>query len=437
MKKVLSIVLALVMMLSAVSMLAVAKDDCDCTMAIGETRTVSLPGAVYDDFVIVKLVAAGSGKVVITSNGKSSLTCNPVLEVYKNSLSSANFLGKAENNGAYHNFKYELNCEAGTTYFLAMHNSLSATSWEVSIKCLHETYVDGYCVTCLGACPHEIADNIVGCCPCGENFNGLDIAVDEEVQLASSSNYAWFRFTPAETAPYILKSENPDDEETWLKKVADPAFIIVDETGEIVLANDANVSADNKNFNFPFLFEKGERYFIGVKDNERNADDWYFTLANGKKHTIEVEKEVQKEVLDAEGNPVLDAEGNPTYETVIETEYVEHGLAYNAQVNPTCQAVGHTPSIVCETCKDEAGNALVIAGGDEIAKVACKDDNANYKCDWCGAKVGEEPEPEDPTKDCSCNCHKDGISKFFFDFALFFQKIFRLNSVCKCGVRHY
>ena len=55
MKKVLSIVLALVMMLSAVSMLAVAKNECDYTMAIGETRTVSLPGAVYDDFVIVKL----------------------------------------------------------------------------------------------------------------------------------------------------------------------------------------------------------------------------------------------------------------------------------------------------------------------------------------------------------------------------------------------
>lgn len=429
MKKVLSIVLALVMMLSAVSMLAVAKDDCDYTMAIGDTKTVSLPGAVYDDYVIVKFVPAGSGKVVIASKVASSLNCNPVLEVFKNSLGSANQIGqKVQDNSTYHNFRFELDCEAGTTYFLAMQNPLSATSWDVSITCLHETYVDGYCVTCLGACPHEIADNIVGCCPCGENFNGLDINADEEIQLSSNSKYNWFRFTPAETAPYILRSSNPDDEETWLKKVADPAFIIVDETGENVLANDANVSADDKNFNFPFLFEKGERYFIGVKDNERNADDWYFTLANGKKHTIEVEKEVQKEVLDAEGNPVLDAEGNPTYETVIEIEYVDHSLAYNAQVNPTCQAAGHTPSIVCAECD------ATIAGGDEIAKVACKDDNNNYKCDWCGAQVGEAP---DPSKDCTCNCHKDGISKFFFDFALFFQKIFRLNSVCKCGVRHY
>jgi predicted MPP superfamily phosphohydrolase len=53
MKKVLSVVLALVMMLSAVSMMAVAKTEADCTMTIGETKTVYLPGAVYDDFVIV------------------------------------------------------------------------------------------------------------------------------------------------------------------------------------------------------------------------------------------------------------------------------------------------------------------------------------------------------------------------------------------------
>ena len=46
----------------------------------------------------------------------------------------------------------------------------------------------------------------------------------------------------------------------------------------------------------------------------------------------------------AEGNPVLDAEGNPTYETVIELEYVEHRLAYNAQVNPTCQEEQPQPS---------------------------------------------------------------------------------------------
>lgn len=438
MKKVISVVLALVLMLSAVSMIAVAEEVCDCTMTIGETRTVPFTG-VYDGFAVIRFVAPGNGKIVIASNGKNYLTCNPVIEVYKNSLSNSGiYLGEAEGNGkTKHDFSYELDCEAGATYFFAIHNSLSATQVEISIQCLHEVYEDGYCLTCLGECPHIKGDNLVGCCPCGEAFDGEDVVVGKRYLIEADSDYVWFRFDAKEIAPYILKSENPDDAGTWSDIVADPAFIIVDETGENVLANDANVSADDKNFNFPFSFTKGERYFIGVKNNKALADDWYFTFADGTSHTIEVPKEVQKEVLDEEGNPVLDAEGNPTYETVTVYEAVTHKLEYLPHTDATCQKAGHTPSIVCNDCKDAEGNALVIAGGDELPKVDCKDDNGDYKCDWCGEKVGEEPEPEDPTKNCSCNCHKKGISKFFFDFILFFQKIFRLNSVCKCGVRHY
>ncbi len=413
MKKVLSVVLALVMMLSAISMLAVAKQEADCTMTIGETKTVYLPGAVHDDFVIVKFVPVGSGKVVITSDGKSSLTCNPVLEVYKNSLSSSNFVGKAENNGSYHNFRYELNCELGTTYYLAMHNSLSGNQWDVSINCLHEVYVDGKCVTCLNDCTHEKADNIVGCCPCGEVFDGVDINAGERIQLASKTNRVWFRFTPNKTVPYILKSENPDDVETLVKRAADPNFVIVDETGTVVLANDANVSADNKNFNFPFLLEKGERYFIGLKDGNLSSDDWYFTIVNGTSHTVEVKETITNE-------------DGTTSEI---TKNVEHELKYLHHTDATCQAAGHTPSIVCEECD------IVIAGGDVIPQIAeCADADNNNHCDYCNRIMVE---PEDPSENCSCNCHKKGISKFFFDFALFFQKIFRLNSVCKCGERHY
>lgn len=41
------------------------------------------------------------------------------------------------------------------------------------------------------------------------------------------------------------------------------------------------------------------------------------------------------------------------------------------------------------------------------------------------------------TENCSCNCHKNGIAKFFFKLILFFQKIFRTNKECKCGMPHY
>ena len=50
----------------------------------------------------------------------------------------------------------------------------------------------------------------------------------------------------------------------------------------------------------------------------------------------------------------------------------------------------------------------------------------------------EEPnEQETPENDnCSCNCHKGGISGFFFKILNFFQKLFGKNKVCACGVKH-
>ena len=44
---------------------------------------------------------------------------------------------------------------------------------------------------------------------------------------------------------------------------------------------------------------------------------------------------------------------------------------------------------------------------------------------------------ENPSENCSCNCHKGGIAGFFFKLILFFQKIFRTNKTCSCGVNHY
>lgn len=45
--------------------------------------------------------------------------------------------------------------------------------------------------------------------------------------------------------------------------------------------------------------------------------------------------------------------------------------------------------------------------------------------------------PENPSAGCSCNCHAGGIKGFFFKIILFFQKIFKSNRECKCGIAHY
>ncbi len=51
--------------------------------------------------------------------------------------------------------------------------------------------------------------------------------------------------------------------------------------------------------------------------------------------------------------------------------------------------------------------------------------------------IVDESSSVNPSQSCSCNCHKKGIVHFFFKIALFFQKIFKKNKTCLCGVNHY
>ena len=48
-----------------------------------------------------------------------------------------------------------------------------------------------------------------------------------------------------------------------------------------------------------------------------------------------------------------------------------------------------------------------------------------------------EKESEAPSKNCSHNCHKSGISGFFWKIINFFNKIFKLKEYCNCGAKHW
>lgn len=92
--------------------------------------------------------------------------------------------------------------------------------------------------------------------------------------------------------------------------------------------------------------------------------------------------------------------------------------------DPTCTESGTTEGKHCTRCdyKVEA---------EEIEPLGHTDDDHDGKCDTCGDTIYISIE------NCKCNCHKKGIVKFFFKIGLFFQKIFKKNRICKCGVWHY
>ena len=95
-------------------------------------------------------------------------------------------------------------------------------------------------------------------------------------------------------------------------------------------------------------------------------------------------------------------------------------------VAPTCTENGSKDmAVYCSVCDEEISRETVVINATGHA-----DSDGDGYCDM-------DNELLDATKNCSCNCHKTGISKFFFNFILFFQRLFGSNKTCVCGVAHY
>lgn len=141
--------------------------------------------------------------------------------------------------------------------------------------------------------------------------------------------------------------------------------------------------------------------------------------------------------------PTCTKEGVKTYKCSCGASYTEAiaKTAHNSNttipaVAATCKATGLTEGKKCSVC------GTVTVAQQTVAKKSHIDNNGDYKCDYGCGYAFEKPAdptpdtPEDTKKDCSCNCHKGGISGFFFKLINFFEKLFGKNKVCACGVKH-
>ncbi len=134
----------------------------------------------------------------------------------------------------------------------------------------------------------------------------------------------------------------------------------------------------------------------------------------------------------------------PTCEDKGYTTYTcECGYTYIADY---VDALGHTPASAVEenyiapNCTENGGKDVVVycsVCNEEISRETVTleatghaDNDGNGYCD-------EDNELLDSSIECDCNCHKSGVSNFFFKFALFFQKLFGSNKECACGIAHY
>ncbi len=96
-------------------------------------------------------------------------------------------------------------------------------------------------------------------------------------------------------------------------------------------------------------------------------------------------------------------------------------------VPATCEKDGsYTEVIVCTLCGNDIESTK-----KTVPALGHTDNNGDYICDNGGEAL------RSPADDCEHMCHKEGFMGFIWKVIRFFQKLFKMNPVCKCGVAHY
>ena len=94
------------------------------------------------------------------------------------------------------------------------------------------------------------------------------------------------------------------------------------------------------------------------------------------------------------------------------------------------------------TCVEYGIKIYICTCGDfyneNIAALGHSDADGNGLCDVCGFGEAIKPDqPQDPSANCSCNCHKSGVMGIFWKLINIFNKLLRRNQICACGATHY
>lgn len=150
-----------------------------------------------------------------------------------------------------------------------------------------------------------------------------------------------------------------------------------------------------------------------------------FTCECGDSYTEVIEKIAKHNYKEDVTEPTCTKKGYTTYTCECGDSYIDDyteakGHIYSVTTTqPTCIQNGLVTTF-CTSCGDTHTETLEPTG-HSFAEGSSKCEN----CDF------------DKADDCSCNCHKGGISGLIFKIILFFQRIFKTNKTCACGIAHY
>lgn len=282
MKKLLSVILAIIMVASVLPLAFATETEtendaeftCDYEIGYGETITIQAPLLDDGTFTYVKFVPEQDGKYIFQSIAEDIDTFCYLYD------STGCYLD--ENDDTYdYNFEIKYDFVAGETYYfaVAIYSDDNGNEFDVSLSCGH-SYENGVCTNCGAVCYHECTDFDAGFCDCGEVYYGKDIEVgfDEKI-TAENGLVGYFRFVPEESGTYIFASSSDTDP---VCHVYDSELIEVDSSDDVI----------GYDFILATYLEEGTPYYFEVMllGDEGNVnlrlEKAVHTAADGSEHEI-------------------------------------------------------------------------------------------------------------------------------------------------------
>lgn len=339
MKKLLSIIISLVLIFSAVSVTASAADafEADYEIEFGEKITISVPYYEEENFTYVKFVADETRELVFKSLADSDVS-DPYCELYS---ADGEFLYSADDDVLL-NFELTYEFIQDETYYFAVYDYMSDSAVDVALECKH-SYEGDTCSLCDYVCDHSTEGRFLSACECGSVFGGFVLDFGEETVTYDGADL-YYKFVPEEDGICIVKSHADED--------ADPYCELYSADGELLDA--ADDSAEDYNFTLFYEFSAGETYYFLVYDYSEAAE-WKMTL--------------EKAVHTTEDNE-------------------EHALVITEEVVGTCQEMSYSKGLYCPECD------IYVAGHEELGYSYHFDFDGDDLCDYCGTEIVYEEYPE-------------------------------------------
>ena len=379
MKKILSIILAVTMLLAVTSVAAGAAEP-----IIEPLKRITVTASAESNPVL-KFVPEETKTYLVTSYAPDGI--DPYC--YIESEYETYYI---DDTGGALNFSEEYEFETGVEYYFTICTYADEdVTFDIALECNHD-WEDGLCLECGIVCDHETEGTRFGICLCGKVADVAEISLgDTLADTFDGFDPIFVKFTPEEDVAAVFYSKVSAEQ-----PFADVQAFIYDQNGN-QLANDDDFGA-SMNFAIWYEFKAGKTYLLEIQTFYEDVI-LEFSLVKAA-HTV---------------------------------DGAEHMIEFTEEEYGTCQALSYTEGFYCAECDE------YLAGHIENGYGYCEDYDEDECCDYCGESMSadnedpedpEDPEnpdepgtPDEPADDVCEHCGKAHTS-FFHGIICFLTRIF-------------